>query len=310
MPLVNAPDFRVLFEALPGCNLVLTSDLRIVAVSDDYLRVTMTRREDIVGCDVFEVFPDDPSEPNAQAAATARSSMQRVLLEKRVQELPVQRYPIRRPSERGGAFEERYWKPRNSPVFGSDGEVAYILHHVEDVTEMVQLKEEKLVQDASIRDLSVRTDRYVQLLDNAPDATVMVGEDGRIQLVNKQTEGLFGYAREELLGQPLELLIPERFRKGHLGHMSRYFVSPGARPMGSGVELFGRRKDGSELPIEVSLSPHGLTVSAAIRDITERKRLEAAARVTADRLASAVESIEDAFALFDSEDRLILCNSV
>jgi len=157
-------------------------------------------------------------------------------------------------------------------------------------------------------------ERYVQLLDTAPDAMVVVGGDGRVQLVNVQTETLFGYARAELVGQPLEILIPERFRQGHGAHLRRYFANPGARPMGSGLELFGRRKGGSELPIEVSLSPlrteHGTTVSAAIRDITERKRLEASAKLVADRLSSAVDSIQDAFALFDDSDRLVLCNSV
>src|SRR5689334_2633928 len=98
-------------------------------------------------------------------------------------------------------------------------------------------------------------ERFRLLLDTAPDAIVVVGRDGKIALVNLQTEKIFGYPRAELLGQSLELLIPERFRGTHGGHVVRYFTHPGTRPMGSGLELFGRRSDGSEMPIEVSLSP-------------------------------------------------------
>jgi PAS domain S-box-containing protein len=173
-------------------------------------------------------------------------------------------------------------------VLTSDGWVAYVLHRVEDVTELVRLKREKLEQDRTLHEVSVRSLHYSKLLDTAPDAIVNVGEDGRIQLINLQAEILFGYTREELVGQSLDILIPERFRGQHAAHMSRYFANPGARPMGSGLQLYGRRKDASELPIEVSLSPqrdeNGMTVSASIRDISERKRLEAAARLTADRL--------------------------
>ena len=155
---------------------------------------------------------------------------------------------------------------------------------------------------------------YSQLLDTAPDAMVVVGNDGRIHLVNVQTEKMFGYARSELVDHSVDVLIPERFRQGHGAHLTRFFANPGARPMGSRLELFGRRKDGTELPIEVSLSPlrtdHEITVSAAIRDIGERKRMEAAAKLVSDRLASAVDSMQDAFALFDRRDRLVLCNSV
>lgn len=155
---------------------------------------------------------------------------------------------------------------------------------------------------------------YRQILDTAPDAMVVVDTDERILYVNFQTEALFGYQRSELLGQKLDFLIPERFRSGHAGHVARFFSRPSKRPMGSGLELFGRHQSGREIAIEVSLSPvrgaKGPMVSAAIRDISERKRIEAQAKLNADRLASAVESIQDAFALFDSEHRLVLCNSV
>ena len=156
-------------------------------------------------------------------------------------------------------------------------------------------------------------ERYRQILETAPDAMLVVGQDAKITFVNLQTENLFGYPRAELLGQALDVLIPERFRAAHGGHLSRFFAHPGSRPMGSGLELFGRHKDGTEMSIEVSLSPvrtaEGIMVSAAIRDISPRKRLEAIAKLNADRLGSAIESMQDALALFDAEDRLVLCNS-
>ncbi|HKU38410.1 MAG TPA: PAS domain S-box protein [Polyangiales bacterium] len=307
------PDFRGLFEAAPCSFLVLSPDLTIVAVSDAYLRDTMTKREEIVGRALFDAFPDDPDDPVATGVANLRASLREVLLHKRAHRMPVQRYPIRSPPEGGGAFEERYWNPLNTPVLNAHGDVEYIIHEVDDVTELVRLKHEKLLQDRNLHEIAKQSARYIQLLDSAPDATVIVAEDGRIRLVSAQAEKMFGYTRAELVGQPLDTLLPERFRRGHTLHMSRFFANPEARPMGSRLELFARRKDGSELPVEVSLSPQRgdseLTVSASIRDVTERRRLEAASRLNADRLASAVDTIEEAFALFDQDDRLVLCNS-
>jgi PAS domain S-box-containing protein len=152
-----------------------------------------------------------------------------------------------------------------------------------------------------------------QLLNAAPDAIVVVDADSQIVLVNAQAEQLFGYARQELIGAPLERLLPEAQRAAHAGHLRRYFEDPSTRSMGSGLELRGRRKDGEEIPVEVSLSPvqtdGRLLVCAAARDVSERKRIEALAKLNADRLASAVESVEDAIALYDADLRLVLCNS-
>ncbi len=155
---------------------------------------------------------------------------------------------------------------------------------------------------------------FWRLVETAPDAIVVIDEHGSIEFANAQAEVLFGYTRSELDGQPIEMLIPERFRGKHVGHRQEFVQAPKLRPMGSGLALTGRHKDGSEVEIEVSLSPitteSGIVVSAAIRDIRERRKVEAKAKLASDRLFSAVESIQDAFALFDSGDRLVLCNSV
>jgi PAS domain S-box-containing protein len=156
-------------------------------------------------------------------------------------------------------------------------------------------------------------DVFRQLLDAAPDAVVVVDESGRIVLVNVQTERMFDYRRSELIGHEIEVLVPTRFRTAHILHRTQFVKSPKIRPMGSGLELFGRRRDGTEFPIEVSISPMrtaaGTLVSANVRDITDRKRSEMLARRTQQHLLSAVESIQGAFAIFDAQDCLVLCNS-
>jgi two-component system NtrC family sensor kinase len=123
---------------------------------------------------------------------------------------------------------------------------------------------------------------FQALLESAPDAIVIVDGSGRIVLVNEQAERLFGYQRAALIGQMVEVLLPERLRNGHTRYRGSYFTAPHTRPMGSGLELVARRQDGSEFPVEISLSPlhteAGLLITSAIRDVSERKRAEAELR--------------------------------
>ncbi len=139
-------------------------------------------------------------------------------------------------------------------------------------------------------------EKFRKLLEAAPDAMVIAGADERIELVNAQTENLFGYSREELLGQQVEILMPRRFQEVHDGHRERYSEDPHARSMGAGLELYGRRKDGSEFPVEVSLSPlttlKGKLILSAVRDITERKHLDEALKASEERLQMAVEAAQ------------------
>jgi PAS domain S-box-containing protein len=157
--------------------------------------------------------------------------------------------------------------------------------------------EEGVMVMSAVRDISDRKkaeQKFRGLLEAAPDAMVIVSRDGRITLVNSQMERLFGYTRDELIGQPVEILVPDRYHGQHTKHRNGFFGQPRARAMGAGLQLYGRRRDGSEFPVEISLSPleteEGVFVTGAIRDATERrlfeKTLQDASRLKSEFLAN------------------------
>ncbi len=152
------PDFRVLFESAPGLYLVLTPRFEIVAVSDAYLRATMTEREQILGRNIFEVFPDNPADAEATGVRNLKASLQHALETRRSDTMGVQKYDIRRPEPDGG-FEERFWSPVNCPVLGPDGEVRYLIHRVEDATEFVRLKQAGIEREKMAESLRVRAEQ-------------------------------------------------------------------------------------------------------------------------------------------------------
>jgi PAS domain S-box-containing protein len=181
----SEPAFQTLFEAAPGLYLVFLPDApryTIVAMSDAYARATMTKREDILGRGLFDVFPDNPADATATGVTELRASLERMLTTRVPDVMTVQRYDTRRPAESGSVFEERWWHVTNCPVFGPHGEIAYIMHAVEDVTEAHRVEEERQL--------------FAALVENSSDFIGIADPSGKPIYVNPAGRRMVGLAAD------------------------------------------------------------------------------------------------------------------
>src|SRR5688572_5424570 len=291
----NGVNFQWLFESAPGLYLVLLPDLTIAAASDAYLQATMTKREDILRRNMFDVFPDNPEDPAATGVSNLRTSLTTVLQNKTAHTMAVQKYDIRRPD---GSFEERFWSPLNKPVLDDKNEVMYIIHRVEDVTEFVRLKKQEARQSDLTKDLRDQVEEMgieiynraqeireresqIQAIFNAaPDAVIVIDQNGIIVKWNPQAELLFGWSASELIGKHLsETIIPPRYRDAHEAGLSHFLKTGEGTVIGRSIEIQAINKNNIEFDVSLSISPTKVNGSylfiGFVRDITDRKKTEA-----------------------------------
>ncbi len=221
--------FRALFESLPGLYLVLTPDLKIVAVSDAYLKATMTKREEILDHELFEVFPDNPADPAADGVSNLRASLNRVVQDGGATDImAIQRYDVRRPD---GVFEERFWSPVNSFVFGEDRQIEYIILRWEDVTEFVRQKAQGVSGESALR---ARMEQMEAEIFQSSQQVKVANE--QLHAANKELEAFCYSASHDLLA-PL---------RGLDGFSQALLEDYGDKLGGEGRDLLQRIRAGSQ----------------------------------------------------------------
>lgn len=214
-----APDYKKIFQSSPGAYLILSPNLRIIEVSDAYLLATMRKREDLIGSRLFDAFPNNPSDPSALGAENLRLSLERVIREGSMDIMDTQKYDIQKPIEQGGGFEERYWNPKNIPIFDSENRLEYIVHCVEDVTELVKLHH--IIDNKKNIRSDLRTSRgdlASVIVDEMYQFVALLDKNGRLLEVNRPALEGTGLKMSDVRGEfmwevPVWNVTPENFSK-------------------------------------------------------------------------------------------------
>jgi PAS domain S-box-containing protein len=268
-------ELQSLFESLPGLYLVLTPDYRIVAVSNAYLKATLTRREAILGRGLFEVFPDNPGDPAADGVRNLRASLEQVAQNKAANTMAIQKYDVRRAD---GVFEERYWSPINSPVLGADGSMVYIIHRVEDVTDFVKQRRQPAGAELELR---TRLDRMEAEIFQSSQRLQMANV--QLQEANKELES-FSYSVSHDLRAPLrhvqgyvEMLTRE-VGDGLSDKARRYLktIAAAAREMGELIDdllAFSRMGRAEMREAELDLNLLISEVRAGLEPVTQGRNI-------------------------------------
>jgi len=261
-------NFKSLFESTPGCFLILLPDFTIHAVSDEYLSATMTKREEIIGRHLFDVFPDNPDDLTADGTDNLRASLNLILKNKEAHRMAVQKYDIRNPD---GTFVVRYWSPLNKPVINHTGEVVYLIHSVEDIT--IRLKHEE--------ELKLAYDENKDLYNKAPCGYLSVDSNVFLNNINETFLNWLGYTAEEVIGKmKYEDLLSQASRESHLKSFADDFDIYIEKGYVNDLEFEFQRKDKTTFPAIINsvavLNEKREFVKSltTIFDITERKKAE------------------------------------
>ncbi|MFL5815188.1 MAG: ATP-binding protein [Bdellovibrionia bacterium] len=240
-----SPEYEAIFDALPPMYLVLTPDFRMVAANRARFQGTMSAPENVIGKNVFDVFPDNPNDPNATGVTNLRASLERVLALRVPDRMAIQKYDIPRPASQGGGFEARYWSPLNTPVLNEAGEVQYIIHQVEDVTDLVKLKEKEVEYTAFNEQMKREIDerrkveaklrasekfineerkKFEALFTVSPAAMALLnGPDHMLEKANAGFYELFGEC--DILGKSILEVFPELRGTALKGMLDQVFAT-------------------------------------------------------------------------------------